>query len=386
MANSRDILLKLVRIAMGWEVDFSLPKDVDWKEVLSLSQEQGVNAIAVDGLEIWMKKVPQLLSSSKDKQILLEAIGLLQMVEVNNLHQLSALKKLSQILSGKEIPFMIMKGFACAQYYPNPQHRPCGDIDIYPGDRFQESNQALQEAGVNVDPHYYRHSVSYINGIMIENHCVLGDLRGPKKQTRMFECLLEELAKKSIGLGGKAYVGDQEIYCGVFPSADFNALFLPWHLSAHLEFERVTLRHLLDWALFISHKGKDVNLDLFSNAKKTYTFGYGKIADILTSLSLRYLKMPVGDIPLRIIEEAVNVDDHLSDKVFNYMFDGVPRERNSNIWLFRLNNVKRIFNEGWKYKEIYGVSSIKFLLYKIRGAFFNVGDDYIYKNKCKKTI
>ena len=28
MANSRDVLLKLVRMAMGWETDFSLPEDV----------------------------------------------------------------------------------------------------------------------------------------------------------------------------------------------------------------------------------------------------------------------------------------------------------------------------------------------------------------------
>ena len=46
MANSRDILLKLVSIAMGWENDFSLHANVDWKDVLSLAHEQGVNAIA----------------------------------------------------------------------------------------------------------------------------------------------------------------------------------------------------------------------------------------------------------------------------------------------------------------------------------------------------
>lgn len=368
MANSRDILLKLVRIAMGWEVDFSLPKDIDWKEVLSLAQEQGVNAIAVDGLEIWMKHEPQLLSSPSDKQILLEAIGLLQMVEVNNLHQLSALKKLSQILSEKEIPFMIMKGFACAQYYPNPQHRPCGDIDIYPGGKFQESNNALKDAGVNVDPHYYRHSVSYINDIMVENHCVLGDLRGPKKQTRELETWLKREANNALLKEKEAKIKGQVIPGGVFPTANFNALFLPWHVSAHFMFEKVTIRHLLDWALFLTRDGKEIDINLYMDAKKKFTYGYSKITDILTNLSLRYLNFPEGDIPNRIIEDAMNFDEQLADRFFNYMFAGRPRERDENVWKFRWNNVKSAWRERWKYKKIYNMPVFLFLWYKVIGV------------------
>jgi len=356
---------------MGWETDFSLAKNVDWKEVLLLAQEQGVNAIAVDGLEIWMKHEPQLLSSPNDKQILLEAIGLLRMVEVNNLHQLSALKKLSQILSDNEIPFMIMKGFACAQYYPNPNHRPCGDIDIYPGPLFDESNQALKDAGVGVDPYYYRHSASIIDGVMIENHKILGDLRGPKKQTRELEEWLKREANKSIEGGKNVNVMEHDIPRGVFPSANFNALFLPWHVSAHFAFERVTLRHLLDWALFLNKDGKDVDVELFRNAKNKFSYGYSKMADVLTYLSLRHLRMPVGDIPVGIIDDAVNVDNILADRVFNYMFTGIPRERDDNVWKFRWNNVKQIWREKWKYKDIYNMTPINFLYLKVLGIVLN---------------
>ena len=51
MIKNREILLKLVRVAMGWETDFLLPDDINWKEVFVLAQEQGVNAISLDGLE-----------------------------------------------------------------------------------------------------------------------------------------------------------------------------------------------------------------------------------------------------------------------------------------------------------------------------------------------
>ena len=60
MANSRDILLKLVRIAMGWENDFSLPQDVEWAAVFDLAKEHGVVAIVLDGLDVCQAKNPEI--------------------------------------------------------------------------------------------------------------------------------------------------------------------------------------------------------------------------------------------------------------------------------------------------------------------------------------
>ncbi len=378
MADSRDILLKLVRLAMGWETDYTLPDSINWREVLEMASEQGVEAIALDGLDVYMSRNPGAVSPVKNPQtkpLMLEAIGRLNMTEFNNLQHLAALMEWSEVLSKKQIPFMVMKGFACGQYYPNPKHRACGDIDIYPGDKYEESNAALKSAGVDVDPHYYRHSVSYIKDTMIENHRILCDLRGPKKQTRELEEQMEAEAKKSIENGQPVRIEEHEITGGVYPSANFNALFLPWHVSAHFSLERVTVRHLMDWALFLVNDGHKIDVEMFREAKRKYTYGYSKIADILTNLSLRYLKMPAAKIPLKIIEDAVNFDDSLADRVFDYMFVGQPRERDSNIWKFRWNNTKRICQERWKYKEVYGMGAFRFLLHKLHGVLFQVGED-----------
>ena len=123
--------------------------------------------------------------------------------------------------------------------------------------------------------------------------------------------LLESRIRK-MGLKGAKY-----------PSANFNALFLPWHVSAHFAFERVTLRHLLDWALFLVNEGKSIDVDLFREAKTKYTYCYGKFADILTNLSIRYLKIPVTDVPVEIIEDAQEIDASLTDKVFESSATGL---------------------------------------------------------------
>lgn len=374
MNNSIEVLLKLVRIAMGWEEDFSIPKTVKWREVLTLAKEQGVNAIVVDGLEILKSRTPELLSSPEDKFLLLEAIGSLQMEELNYIHHQNALIKLSERLSSKDIPFLLMKGFACGKNYPIPKHRSCGDIDIYPGYKFKESDEIFRSLGYDEERYYYRHSVFMIEDVMVENHRVLSDLRGPRRQTFSFETLLETEAMKSIETGEDIIIDDKTIPGAKYPNANFNALFLPWHVSAHFMFERVTLRHLLDWALFLTKEGGNINLEMFREAKRKYTFGFSKIADIITNLSLRYFKVPKEKIPDEIIVDAMEIDSDLADRVFNYMFTGQSRIIEKSVWKFRWNNIKLVWKNRWKYKEIYNMSVIGFLYQKAIGVIFKVGE------------
>lgn len=51
MSESVEILFKLLRIALGSEEKHDLPSGINWKEVVDLSFDQGVAAIAVDGLQ-----------------------------------------------------------------------------------------------------------------------------------------------------------------------------------------------------------------------------------------------------------------------------------------------------------------------------------------------
>ncbi len=378
MADSRDLLLKLIRIAMGWEDDYTLPEDIDWAQVLDMASEQGVAAIILDGYEVLIQKNPDVkegLSSPKNKKLLLQAIGQVPIIEANYNQHVVALKELGNVLNKAGVPFVLMKGFACGQYYPNPKHRPCGDIDIYLGESFANSNEALKTAGIGVDMHYYRHSVSYVKDVMVENHRVLCDLRGPRKQTRDLEKQLEREAELCLYSGQQAVVDGEVISGAKFPTADFNALFLPWHVSAHFSLERVTIRHLLDWALFLTNDGKDIDIEKFRKAKKLYTFGFSKFADILTALALKYLKMPMATVPLSIVEDAYKADGALVSMVFDYMFVGQPRERVENLWRFRCNNIKRVWLERWKYKELYGMGVGRFLIHKMYGVIFRVGDD-----------
>lgn len=375
--ESRAVLLKLIRVAMGWEKDFTLPSDVMWSVVLNLARQQGVEAIAMDGYESLLQHNAGLIpfyEGESNARLQHRVAGAILSTEHSYQKQLSALIELSALLSKGNVPFMIMKGFACGQYYPIPSHRGCGDIDIYPGTRFEDSTEVLSNEGIKSDLHYYRHSVFVVKGVTVENHRVLCDLRGPGKQVRALEKQLEEEAQNCLNHAQKVVIEGRVIENAVFPSADFNALFLPWHASAHFGFERITLRHLLDWALFLTHEGTKIDVANFREAKKKYTFGYGRLADLLTAMALKYLNMPVKGIDPAIVSDARKQDDALVDRVFDYFFEGIPRQRDANVWRFRANNLRSIWRERWKYRPIYGMGVLSFVYYKTKGVIFKVGE------------
>lgn len=371
MSDTRSVLFSLIRFALGWSKDYLIPKDINWTEVINLAQEHGVLAILADGYEKCLLDIqgewPKI-----EQTIVLDLVGNVCSYENIYSQHLSVLSKLSKVLDKSRIPFLVMKGFSCGRYYPIPKHRPCGDIDIFAGEAFEECNKALVESGISVEPHYYRHSVSSINGVTIENHRILCDLRGPRKQTREFESLLKKYANLSLR-GGKLY-GD-EFPSARYPIADFNALFLPWHVSAHFEFERVTLRHLLDWALFLEKEGKNIDISMFRVAKQKYSFGYGPFADILTDLSIRYLGLPMDSLPHEIVNDAEKVDKRLSDKVIERMFEYTTPATDTNVWMERWKLFKYIWKDGWKYRALYGMNPMRFMLYKIYGVVFRIGEE-----------
>ena len=60
MIPSSEILFRLLRAAVGNEDAGELPPDIDWREVIDLSFDQGVAAIAVDGLHRLCELHPEM--------------------------------------------------------------------------------------------------------------------------------------------------------------------------------------------------------------------------------------------------------------------------------------------------------------------------------------
>ena len=63
-----EVLYKLLRIAFGTETNLSVPEGVDWPALVALATEQGVAALAYDGLQKCYEANPGLVLSLDNEQ------------------------------------------------------------------------------------------------------------------------------------------------------------------------------------------------------------------------------------------------------------------------------------------------------------------------------
>ena len=179
---------------------------------------------------------------------------------------LCALEKLAGFYKSQDVPMMLLKGYGLSLNYPVPAHRPVGDIDIYLWDTWQEADRLVQEKlGIAVDNSHHHHSVFGFKGYSVENHYDFVNVHSHRSSSSV-EGLFKSLAQDRGRAVRHLLPGGTEIF---LPSPDLNALFIARHCAAHFAAEKMTLRQLLDWALFVREHHQAVDWKRFwAEAKK----------------------------------------------------------------------------------------------------------------------
>ncbi len=188
------------------------------------------------------------------------------------LNILNILKGFCIELSQSSVNILLLKGFGLSKYYPVPNHRPVGNIDIFPYGAHDKVNAIIQGKGVNIENSHPKHTVFLYNGVTFENHSIYLDSYQTKAEKKV-QSFLEQIEN------------DEQTSDGYYvPSPIKNYFFLLCHMSRHFsEYESITIRHLLDWDLFI--KGERQNLDPDFIHSKLKEFDLVMCNDIFTSLA-----------------------------------------------------------------------------------------------------
>lgn len=121
----------------------------------------------LDGIE----KLPD--QQRPPKVFLLEWIGeTLQGYEYRYELYLRTIAELAGFYNNHGYKMMVLKGYACSLDWPTPEHRPCGDIDIWLFGKQKEADAILEkEKGVEIDSsRHHHHTVFYWCDFMVENH------------------------------------------------------------------------------------------------------------------------------------------------------------------------------------------------------------------------
>ncbi len=316
----------------------------DWQEVYRQSVRQGVSAIAFDAIS------PSPVAAAVPKPLLLQWMAGTVTIEGRNGRQKEAGAEIAGLLAAEGISAPVLKGLALASYYPRPEHRECGDIDLYSGEKHLLVDAALSKAGAAVKDDYYIHSHIGFKGVTIENHRFFNQVRGSRSR-KALERQLIGLMNNSASL--RRYVPDTAL---VIPPADFNALFLTMHALKHFIQEGgIRLRHLADWAMFL--KAEQDNVDWTQFYFWADRMHFSRFANAMTALAVNCLGLSVTARGL--VPDSCYADLILADMLRPAVKTQV---KDQSALRMRLDLACGAFRSLWKYHRIYQQSALLYVV------------------------
>ena len=235
---------------------------------------------------------------------------------------------------------MLLKGYGLSLFYPVPEHRPCGDIDIWLFGRQPEADKLVaREWGVPVDVHKEHHTTFDVDGIMVENHYDFVN-----KETHASNARLERLFKQYAAQPGESVaVAGVAVY---LPSEQLNALFLLRHAAVHFAAINIGLRHVLDWCVFVAHCHDRIDWPaLYAVARETRMVGF---LNCLNALCVDCLGLEAPSLP--DFERDAELEKRVLDEILSPAFSGEQPEGLLRVVRFK---TRRWWANRWKHRLVF---------------------------------
>lgn len=167
------------------------------------------------------------------------------------------------------VPYVILKGTSAAKYYPYPEYRTMGDIDIMTRrEDFDVACRQLVENGYHITKDIYKETSLTKNGIDIDLHRQFASLNDPEYVEFLDDLIIEHINPLHV-----------------LPDP-INGLVLLNHINQHLE-GGLGLRQIIDWMMFVDKCLPDEKWpEFFAIASK---IGLERLAIVCTRMCEIYL-------------------------------------------------------------------------------------------------
>lgn len=325
----------LLRTAIGTGPFFERPRTSDeWRAMYRLSVVHGVKAVVFD----FVRQLPK--SEAPDTVTAMQWLSAAAHVENTMRRMQITAEEFAEEVEKRNIPVVVLKGLAFAQYYPNPLHRECGDLDCYMMGRKEEGDRIIMELGGDVEEAGYKHSHLQYKGLTIENHRFFTDFDNTRRGILTEQVLGKLIREEQTPMGGS------KLLC---PSANFNALFLLKHAQGHFIDEGIRMRHVLDWALLLKQVQDGIDWPrLLEMLERTRT---ARFAGVMTAIAVRHLGIDVHDRRLAALAEQA--DDRMVDAVLADIMGEQPAIYVRGLW-HKTKRILRRFRRMWRFRTLAG--------------------------------
>ncbi len=355
------IISALLKAGLGTDRTVQVPADVDWAQLCRFAQRQGVLAIVMDGLQ-WLTEQGGSAPDAMDEVLKVRCAGMVMRQEQRYNAQWTSAKKLAALYAENGLDTLVMKGFSLSRLYPAPQHRPCTDMDCllqWHGSvenrcaAGEKGNRLAEEHGLPVDRGYYKNSVIAINGLTVENHRYLLPIKGSGKAKR-----LERQLRLWIYDGGNGYISDSQLMA---TSPFFDSVYVLAHAQEHFLNGGIALRHVCDWAMVLKAHADKVDWEEWKKVCSEFgmiSFGY---AISRMARDICGVAVPFG-CPEDNEADRLLLDDIICHK---------PMVANRTPLQTRVDLVKGMFANRWKYRYFAETSALAFCARRIWGYLFD---------------
>lgn len=265
--------LSLLRIALGTQT--SLPRPLtaeEWASAYAVARRQWLVGVLMDGIEQLpppAKGTPP--PSDMEKAIRLDWYGQCTFIEQTNLR----MQAVVAMLPGQQL-----KGLAVGRYYPHPQRRQSGDIDMWmPEGRKAVLDWARQNLKDCEKPNAFHISCPSYHGVPVELHWVPTIMHNPWLNHRLRRYYAQMAAHPKDSSESLA---------------DRPLVYLLHHAFNHFLTEGIGLRHIVDiyYVLRSQRATEEEILTLHSLHLTRFMAAVGYILHHHLGLSLDALPLP----------------------------------------------------------------------------------------------
>ena len=199
--------------------------------------------------------------------------------------------ELTEVLKG--IPFVTLKGYASAYYYPKPELRPMGDVDFYVSTEYYDiAVEKLIKAGyIQIEHEHERHIAFDKDRIEFELHSEIKGIPNGKDGIIVASENAERIVRAYLNdIIETAKTVETEYGEVIIPDEFHHGLIMLLHVAGHIINDGgVGLRHLCDWAVYAD------KVDISKYKTRFVEMGLWTFACELTAISTKYLGLRKTD-------------------------------------------------------------------------------------------
>lgn len=316
LTTTQVALLEAIKASL-FDIEPNFPADTDWDEVVKEAKAQTV--LGIISTVIPVKDVSVEMGKATYMRLLFEQ------------------DKLIKLLDANDIPCVILKGSAAAQYYPKPHLRAMGDVDfLVPHDKFEMAISLLEHSdydydhGKNQKDVYLSRDICYKkNGIEFELHHHFGS----------FGFDIDDILDQAIS--NRQYRELDGYKIPMLPDFE-NGLVLLGHMNHHLISHNLGLRQVLDWELYVSNV-LDETMWNERFAPLLNRIGLKKLSINTTNMCIRYLGLQCS------LQLGRDPDESVSEMLLKMLFENgnfgnknkSKENENDSLVSYGLYNIKR---------------------------------------------